>query len=160
MALFFAISARSSSLVSSRSPRACAATTPAKSSPHPIPTATARRIRPPPAALSAFPRAAYTRPSRVSCTGACLHGRRSSSILAAGSRPLRMVSDPLLVALALGLVVVNAFFVAAEFAMVRVRATRGQALARAGHCQARPAATLHRPLHRLLPAPRLGITPP
>src|SRR5207245_826108 len=40
-----------------------------------------------------------------------------------------MVSDPLLVALALALVVVNAFFVAAEIAMVRVRATRVATLA-------------------------------
>jgi len=48
-----------------------------------------------------------------------------------------MVSDPLLVALALGLVVVNAFFVAAEFAMVRARATRIETLAAEGHWQAR-----------------------
>src|SRR5204862_489013 len=104
------------------------------------------------------PRAAYTRPARVSCPGACLHGRRSSSILAAGSRPLRMVSNPLLVALALGLVVVNAFFVAAEFAMVRVRATRVEALAAEGHWQARLAATLHRRLDVFLSATQLGIT--
>src|SRR5947207_6714252 len=159
-ALFFAISARRSSLVSSRSPRACAAATPASTSAHPIPTATPRRMRlPPPAAVSAFPRAAYTRPVRVSCTGACLPWQRSSSIPAAGSRPPRMVSDPLLVALALGLVVVNAFFVAAEFAMVRVRATRVEALAADGHCQARLAATLHRRLNVFLSATQHGITP-
>ena len=69
-----------------------------------------------------------------------------------------MVSDPLLVALALGLVVVNAFFVAAEFAMVRVRATRVEALAAEGHWQARLAATLHRRLDVFLSATQLGIT--
>src|SRR5256885_12040055 len=47
----------------------------------PIPTATARRIRPPPAASSAFPRAAYTRPPRVSCTGACLRSEEHTSEL-------------------------------------------------------------------------------
>src|SRR5213594_2161327 len=69
-----------------------------------------------------------------------------------------MVSDPLLVALALGLVVVNAFFVAAEFAMVRVRATRIEALAAEGHWQARLAAALHRRLDVFLSATQLGIT--
>ena len=69
-----------------------------------------------------------------------------------------MVSAPLLVALALGLVVVNAFFVAAEFAMVRVRATRVEALAAEGHWQARLAATLHRRLDVFLSATQLGIT--
>ena len=69
-----------------------------------------------------------------------------------------MVSDPLLVALALGLVVVNAFFVAAEFAMVRVQATRVEALAAEGHWQARLAATLHRRLDVFLSATQLGIT--
>src|SRR5436309_1515571 len=151
--------AASSARAAERSARACAATTPAKRSAHPIPPATPRRMRlPPPAAFSAFPQAAYTCPARVSCTGACLPGRRSSSILAAGSRPLRMVPDPLLVALALGLVVVNAFFVAAEFAMVRVRATRVEALAAEGHWQARLAATLHRRLDVFLSATQLGIT--
>src|SRR5213595_2342578 len=158
-ALFFAISARRSSLVSSRSPRACAAATPASTSAHPIPTATPRRMRlPPPAAVSAFPGRAYTRPVRVSCTGACLPWQRSSSIPAAGLRPPRMVSDPLLVAVALGLVVVNAFFVAAEFAMVRVRATRVEALAAESHWQARLAAALHRRLDVFLSATQLGIT--
>src|SRR5436190_10182036 len=158
-ALFFAISARRSSLVRSRSPRACAAATPASTSAHPIPTATPRRMRlPPPAAVSAFPGRAYTRPARVSCTGACLPWQRSSSIPAAGSGPPRMVSDPLLVALALALVVVNAFFVAAEFAMVRVRATRVATLAAEGHWQARLVAALQRRLDVFLSATQLGIT--
>src|SRR5205814_64235 len=69
-----------------------------------------------------------------------------------------MVSDPLLVAVALGLVVVNAFFVAAGFARVRVRATRVEALAAEGHWQARLAATLHRRLDVFLSATQLGIT--
>ena len=69
-----------------------------------------------------------------------------------------MVSDPLLVALALALVVVNAFFVAAEFAMVRVRATRVATLAAEGHWQARLVAALQRRLDVFLSATQLGIT--
>src|SRR5437867_1814454 len=69
-----------------------------------------------------------------------------------------MVSDPLLVALALALVVVNAFFVAAEFAMVRVRATRLATLAAEGHCQARLVPALQRRLDVFLSATQLGIT--
>jgi CBS domain containing-hemolysin-like protein len=69
-----------------------------------------------------------------------------------------MVSDPLLVALALALVLVNAFFVAAEFAMVRVRSTRITALADEGHWQARLVATLQRRLDVYLSATQLGIT--
>ena len=44
-----------------------------------------------------------------------------------------MVSDPLLVALSFALVLLNAFFTAGELAMVRVRATRVEALAEEGH---------------------------
>jgi len=69
-----------------------------------------------------------------------------------------MLSDPLLVALALGLVLVNAFFVAAEFAMVRVRATRMEALAAEGHWQARLARAIQRRLDAFLSATQLGIT--
>src|SRR5213593_960730 len=69
-----------------------------------------------------------------------------------------MVSDPLLVALALALVVVNAFFVAAEFAMVRVRATRVATLAAEGHWQARLVAALQRRLDVFLSATQLGVT--
>jgi CBS domain containing-hemolysin-like protein len=69
-----------------------------------------------------------------------------------------MLSDPLLVALALGLVLVNAFFVAAEFAMVRVRATRMEALVAEGHWQARLARAIQRRLDVFLSATQLGIT--
>jgi CBS domain containing-hemolysin-like protein len=69
-----------------------------------------------------------------------------------------MVSDPLLVALALALVLVNAFFVAAEFAMVRVRSTRITELVDEGHWQARLVATLQRRLDVFLSATQLGIT--
>jgi len=69
-----------------------------------------------------------------------------------------MVSDPLLVAVALGLVLVNAFFVAAEFAMVRVRPTRVQELVEEGHWQARVLARLQRRLETFLSATQLGVT--
>src|SRR5262249_40248348 len=69
-----------------------------------------------------------------------------------------MGSDPLLVALALGLVLLNAFFTAAEFAMVRVRSTRIEALAAEGRWQARMAASLQRRLDAFLSATQLGIT--
>jgi magnesium and cobalt exporter, CNNM family len=69
-----------------------------------------------------------------------------------------MGSDPLLVALALGLVLLNAFFTAAEFAMVRVRSTRIEALASEGRWQARMAASLQRRLDAFLSATQLGIT--
>jgi CBS domain containing-hemolysin-like protein len=69
-----------------------------------------------------------------------------------------MVSDPLLVVVALGLVLVNAFFVAAEFALVRVRPTRVQELVEEGHWQARILASLQRRLDAFLSATQLGIT--
>ena len=69
-----------------------------------------------------------------------------------------MGSDPLLVALALGLVLLNAFFTAAEVAMVRVRSTRIEALASEGRWQARMAASLQRRLDAFLSATQLGIT--
>jgi CBS domain containing-hemolysin-like protein len=69
-----------------------------------------------------------------------------------------MTTDPLLVALALGLVLLNAFFVAAEFAMLRVRETRIAALAEAGHLQAKVAARELRRLDAFLSACQLGIT--
>jgi CBS domain containing-hemolysin-like protein len=69
-----------------------------------------------------------------------------------------MTSDPLFLALAFGLVLLNAFFVAAEFAMVRVRATRMMALAEAGHLRARVAAAMQRRLGAFLSATQLGIT--
>ena len=69
-----------------------------------------------------------------------------------------MVSDPLLVVVALALVLVNACFVAAEFAMVRVRPTRVQQLAEEGHWQARVLASLQRRLDAFLSATQLGVT--
>ena len=69
-----------------------------------------------------------------------------------------MVSDPLLVALSLALVLLNAFFTAAELAMVRVRATRIEALAEEGHWQARLAHSIQRRPDAFLSATQLGIT--
>jgi magnesium and cobalt exporter, CNNM family len=69
-----------------------------------------------------------------------------------------MAADPLLVALAFVLVLVNAFFVAAEFAMVRVRVTRITPLAESGHWGARAAAALQGRLDAFLSATQLGIT--
>src|SRR5262245_52748509 len=69
-----------------------------------------------------------------------------------------MPADPLLVIAALILVLINAFFVAAEFAMVRVRGTRMAALAEAGDWRARAAAASQRRLDAFLSATQLGIT--
>src|SRR5438477_10865707 len=69
-----------------------------------------------------------------------------------------MVADSLLVALALGLVLLNAFFVAAEFAVVRVRPTRVEALAEEGHSQARVVRGLQARMETFLSATQLGIT--
>ena len=69
-----------------------------------------------------------------------------------------MVSDPFFVALAIGLVLLNAFFTAAELAMVRVRATRIEALAEEGHWQARLVRSIQRRPDAFLSATQLGIT--
>src|SRR2546422_828250 len=69
-----------------------------------------------------------------------------------------MSSDPLLVALAGGLILLNAFFVAAEFAMVRVRATRMAELVRAGSRRARAVEAEQKRLDRFLSATQLGVT--
>ena len=69
-----------------------------------------------------------------------------------------MAADPLLVVLALALVLVNAFFVAAEFAMVRVRATRLKELSDQGQWQVRAALAAQRRLDAFLSATQLGIT--
>jgi CBS domain containing-hemolysin-like protein len=69
-----------------------------------------------------------------------------------------MPSDPLLVGLALGLVIVNAFFVAAEFATVRVRATRIAPLVEAGDWRARAVAAAQAHMGAFLSATQLGIT--
>jgi CBS domain containing-hemolysin-like protein len=68
-----------------------------------------------------------------------------------------MVSDPLLVALSLALVLFNAFFTAAELAMVRVRATRIESLAEEGHWQARLVRAIQRRPDAFL-SHQLGIT--
>jgi CBS domain containing-hemolysin-like protein len=69
-----------------------------------------------------------------------------------------MVSDPFFVALAVALVLLNAFFTAAEFAVVRVRATRMEALAAEGNWQARLVRSIQRRLDAFLSATQLGIT--
>src|SRR5262247_137953 len=69
-----------------------------------------------------------------------------------------MAADPLLIAFALLLVIVNAFFVAAEFAVVRVRATRVAALATKGGWRARAVASAQSRMDAFLSATQLGIT--
>jgi CBS domain containing-hemolysin-like protein len=69
-----------------------------------------------------------------------------------------MSSDPLLIAVAIALVLVNAFFVAAEFAMVRVRATRMAPLAEQGNWRARAVVAAQGRLDAFLSATQLGIT--
>src|SRR6266404_5348116 len=56
------------------------------------------------------------------------------------------------------LVAANAFFVAAEFALVSVRDTRIQQLAEAGRVGARAVQRLHRNLDQLLAAVQFGVT--
>jgi CBS domain containing-hemolysin-like protein len=56
------------------------------------------------------------------------------------------------------LLILNAFFVAAEFALVRSRGTRLESMARAGDAQARLVLHATRNLGRLLSASQLGIT--
>jgi len=69
-----------------------------------------------------------------------------------------MAADPLLLAFAVALVLLNAFFVAAEFAMVKVRPTRIHELAEGGDLRARAAARAQRHLDAFLSATQLGIT--
>lgn len=69
-----------------------------------------------------------------------------------------MVADPALVALALGLVLLNAFFVAAEFALVKVRSTRMEELARQGSRRAQVAKGAIERIDGYLSATQLGIT--
>jgi CBS domain containing-hemolysin-like protein len=69
-----------------------------------------------------------------------------------------MAADPLYILLAFFLVLVNAFFVAAEFAMVKVRRTRVETLAEQGNWQARAALVVHTHLDAFLSACQLGIT--
>src|SRR5262245_29720851 len=76
----------------------------------------------------------------------------------AGSPPPWMSASPLLVASALVLVLINAFFVAADFAMVRVRATRVAALAQEGGWRAQVLASTQKHIDTFLSATQLGIT--
>ncbi len=66
---------------------------------------------------------------------------------------------PLVQFVAVGmLILVNAFFVAAEFALVSVRDTRIQQMAEAGVPGARAVRRLQRELDEFLPAVQLGVT--
>src|SRR5512135_600684 len=56
------------------------------------------------------------------------------------------------------LVAANAFFVAAEFALVSVRDTRIQQLIEAGRLRARTVQKLHQRMDELLGAVQLGVT--
>lgn len=64
----------------------------------------------------------------------------------------------ILIAVSLLLVLVNGFFVAAEFAIVRTRATRLEELIAQGHSSARTAQKLHSEMDRALSGTQLGIT--
>jgi len=68
------------------------------------------------------------------------------------------MSDTLNLAIALCLVLLNGFFVAAEFALVRVRSTRIQELAEEGKAQARVAHRIVNRLDAYLSATQLGVT--
>jgi len=69
-----------------------------------------------------------------------------------------MATAPLFLALAIGLVLLNAFFVAAEFSLVRVRATRIAELAQQGDWRAKAAEAALRRMDAFLSATQLGIT--
>jgi CBS domain containing-hemolysin-like protein len=69
-----------------------------------------------------------------------------------------MLADPLLIAVAFGLVLLNAAFTAAEFSIVRVRATRVAELAAEGDWRARSVELIQRRLDTFLSATQLGIT--
>lgn len=68
------------------------------------------------------------------------------------------MSISLAVALTLGLVLVNAFFVAAEFAIVRLRATQIHGMAREHGLRGRILARIYRNLDAYLSACQLGVT--
>jgi CBS domain containing-hemolysin-like protein len=69
-----------------------------------------------------------------------------------------MSSDPLLIALAVGLVLLNAFFTAAELSMARVRNTRMEELVKEGDWRARAVRGHQDRLQYFLSATQLGIT--
>jgi len=69
-----------------------------------------------------------------------------------------MISVPFDLLLAIGFVVLNAFFVASEFAIVKIRPTRLEQLAARGDRRARTALSIIRRLDAYLSANQLGIT--
>ncbi len=69
-----------------------------------------------------------------------------------------MLSSSLALLGAIGLVLANAFFVASEFAIVKIRPSRLEQLAREGHLRARTALGITRRLDAYLSANQLGIT--
>src|SRR6187399_597659 len=66
--------------------------------------------------------------------------------------------SPWYLTIAFLLVLLNAFFVAAEFAMVKVRTTRLETLQEGGHFLARWAYAIAKDLNSYLSATQLGIT--
>jgi len=68
------------------------------------------------------------------------------------------LSQLLLIGVAFGLVLLNGFFVAAEFSMVKVRATRIEELIKRGTSRARNARKLRSNMAEYLSATQLGIT--
>src|ERR1700682_1908794 len=90
---------------------------------------------------------------------ACFH--RHFAVRCASSRPKGgscVTGSWLAVAAAFGLVALNGFFVATEFALVKVRPTRLDELARRGSAAARRAKRLVEHLDEYLSATQLGIT--
>ena len=69
-----------------------------------------------------------------------------------------ILSVTLKILIVLGLVIVNGFFVAAEFALVRLRATQLDTLVVRGHARARVARSIIANLNSFLSATQLGIT--
>ena len=72
--------------------------------------------------------------------------------------PLRMLPDSLLIAVAVGLVFLNAFFTAAELSMARVRNTRMEELTQEGDWRAEAVRGHQDRLQYFLSATQLGIT--
>ena len=69
-----------------------------------------------------------------------------------------MSADPFLIAVAIGLVLLNAVFVAAEFSLIRVRSTRISELVAEGDWRARAVQLAQEHLDAFLSATQLGIT--
>src|SRR5262245_38580399 len=79
-------------------------------------------------------------------------------MLAWTGSPARMLPDPLLIAIAVGLVLLNAFFTAAELSMARVRNTRMEELTQDGDWRAKAVRGHQERLQYFLSATQLGIT--